>query len=133
MKSVTCYRGVAQSWLCDANRHLNTQNYVGALDCAMQHFFGILGHFPERGTGWVDLQQNISYRMEIAEGELFEVRAQLTGTGRSSIRYIMDVIQSPTREIAATAECVSVLFDRVNRKSIEVPDCIKRALVDETE
>jgi hypothetical protein len=58
-KAVVTFQGVAHPWLCDEMGHLNTRNYVGMFDDAMQHFMRTMGHNAAQARksniGWAEL------------------------------------------------------------------------------
>jgi acyl-CoA thioester hydrolase len=121
---LTSYRGIAHPWLCDRLGHLNTRNYVGALDDAIQHYFALLGHHVDERTGWADVAQNISYQREIPAGALFHVDAAITRLGNKSISYRQRIILTAENQIAAVCDAVSVLFDLTARAALPVPESI---------
>jgi acyl-CoA thioester hydrolase len=121
---LTSFRGIAHPWLCDRLGHLNTRNYVAALDDAMQHYFALLGHHVDDRTGWADVAQNISYKREIPEGALFHVDAAITRIGTKSISYRQRIVLTAENEIAAVCDAVSVLFDLTDRAALPVPEAI---------
>lgn len=122
---LTCYRGVAHTWLCDHNNHLNTRHYVGMFDDAMQHFFNMLGYESEENFGWADVHHSISYKAEVKPGSLVHVDCALIKLGGKSIKYRQNLILTNTEEIAASNDATTVLFDQVARKAVGVPEIIR--------
>jgi acyl-CoA thioester hydrolase len=122
---ITCYRGVAQPWLCDRLGHLNTRHYFAALDDAAQHFFSILGYEQDPGFGWADVSHTINYSHEVPLGALFQIDIALLRVGRRAISYRQQVILSDSKEVAATCDAVSVLFDLDKREAVEAPEAIR--------
>ncbi|MCW8125237.1 acyl-CoA thioesterase [Microbulbifer halophilus] len=131
MASVRTHSGVAHTWLCDEMGHLNTRNYVGMFDDAMQHFMLILGHKAtvdgERRLGWADVRHEIDYIAEVPEGALVHVECEALRVGNSSITYRQTLILSETAEVAAVNRATSVLFDLKKRTATPIPDVIRQA------
>ncbi|WP_250460074.1 acyl-CoA thioesterase [Microbulbifer litoralis] len=129
MASVRTYSGVAHTWLCDEMGHLNTRNYVGMFDDAMQHFMLILGHRAvvdgERRLGWADVRHEIDYMAEVPEGALVHVDCEALRVGNSSITYRQTLVLSETGEVAAVNKATSVLFDLKKRATTSIPDVMR--------
>lgn len=115
MSAVRTFSGVAHTWLCDEMGHMNTRNYVGMFDDAMQHFMLVLGHDAmvdgERRLGWADVRHEIDYKAEVPEGALVHIDCEALRVGNSSINYLQTLILSETGEVAAVNKATSVLFD----------------------
>lgn len=126
---LTCFQGVAHPWLCDEMGHMNTRNYVGMFDDAMQHFFRRLGHdgreAREKSIGLVDVRHEIDYVSEVPLGALVHIDCSLERLGRKSIRYRQVMYLSDTACKAAVNFATSVLFDLKARRAIPVPEYLK--------
>lgn len=122
---VVTYRGVAHPWLVDRLGHLNTRNYFGALDDAMQHFFAVLGYAQDPGFGWADVSHTISYEHEVPAGALFHVESALKKVGRKAISYRQRIILTDSGQVAATVDAVTVLFDLSARAAVEAPAIVR--------
>ncbi|GAA5525695.1 hypothetical protein Maes01_02267 [Microbulbifer aestuariivivens] len=129
MAAVRTFSGVAHTWLCDEMGHMNTRNYVGMFDDAMQHFMLILGHNAmvdgERRLGWADVRHEIDYRAEVPEGALVHVECETLRVGNSSITYRQTLILSEKNEVAAENTATSVLFDLKQRSATSIPDVMR--------
>ncbi|WP_295803227.1 thioesterase family protein [uncultured Microbulbifer sp.] len=129
MASVRTFSGVAHTWLCDEMGHMNTRNYVGMFDDAMQHFMLLLGHDAmvagERRLGWADVRHEIDYKAEVPEGALVHVDCQALRVGNSSITYLQTLVLSETSEVAAVNKATSVLFDLKQRTTAPIPDVMR--------
>lgn len=125
-------KGVAHPWMCDFIGHLTTRHYVAMFDDASYHLlyavFGWAGASdPDGKTGWVDVRHVIEYRTEVLAGNVLEVRAGLTKIGNKSITIFYEMTNLGKNEIAATLECVCVLFDLEKRESIALSEQLRES------
>ncbi len=116
-------KAVAHPWLCDIMGHLTTRYYVAMFDDAAYHFlfnvFGWSGATDENGEmGWVDVRHIIEYQAEVAAGDVLEIRASLVKIGSKSLTARYEMINLGNDELAATLECIYVLFDMNTRKGL---------------
>jgi acyl-CoA thioester hydrolase len=123
------YRGTVYPWQCDHVGHMNIMWYVGKFDEANWNFFARLGVTPtylrESGRGMAGVQQNISYERELFAGDIVEVKSRLLEIGDKSIRFLHEMRNAETGEIAATCEITAVHLDREAHKSISFPPAIR--------
>ena len=126
---VRTFYGVAHPWLCDEMGHLNTRNYVGMFDDAMQHFMRVLGHnaIDARADdiGWADVRHEIDYLAEVPIGALIHIDCAVTRLGSKSISYKQDMYLSDRGERAASNVATSVLFDLDKRRAIPITSEIR--------
>jgi acyl-CoA thioester hydrolase len=125
-KVAVTFQGVAHPWLCDEMGHLNTRNYLGMFDDAMQHFMRSMGHNAAQARksniGWADVRHEIDYSSEVPVGALVHIECNVEKLGNKSIRYKQVMYLSDTGEQAAQNIATSVLFDMQNRCAIPLPD-----------
>jgi acyl-CoA thioester hydrolase len=123
------YRGTVYPWQCDHVGHMNIMWYVGKFDEANWNFFARLGVTPtylrESGRGMAGVQQNIAYKRELFAGDIVEVMSRLLEIGDKSIRFLHEMCNAETGEIAATCEITAVHLDREAHKSIAFPPAIR--------
>ena len=131
MSDQTNYRGVVYPWQCDHAGHMNIMWYVGKFDEANWNFFARLGLTPtylrESGRGMAAVQQNIAYKRELLAGDIIEVKSRVLEIRDKSIRFLHEMRNAETGEIAATCEFVGVHVDRQARKSIAFAPAIRDA------
>lgn len=125
-------KAVAHPWECDVIGHLTTRFYVAMFDDASYHFlfavFGWSGATDETGeTGWVDVRHVIEYQAEVSAGDVLEVRASLVKIGTKSITARYEMINLGKDEVAATMECIYVLFDMQARTGLSLSDQLREA------
>jgi acyl-CoA thioester hydrolase len=63
------------------------------------------------------VQQNIAYERELLAGDIVEIRSSLVEIRDKSIRFLHEMRNAETGEIAATCEITGVHMDRALRKS----------------
>jgi acyl-CoA thioester hydrolase len=123
------YRGTVYPWQCDHVGHMNIMWYVGKFDEANWNFFARVGLTPtylrESGRGMAGVQQNISYKRELFAGDIVEVKSRLLELRDKSIRFLHEMSNAETGEIAATCEITAVHLDREAHKSIPFPPAIR--------
>jgi acyl-CoA thioester hydrolase len=121
MTSEATYRGAVYPWQCDHIGHMNIMWYVGKFDEANWNLFARLGLTPtylrESGRGMAAVQQNISYKRELLAGDIVEVHSRLLEIRDRSIRFVHEMRNAETGEVAATCETTGVHMDRTQRKS----------------
>jgi acyl-CoA thioester hydrolase len=126
------YRGVTYPWQCDHMGHMNVMWYVGKFDEATWNLFSLVGLTPsflrERRRGMAGVQQNIAYKRELYPGDVIVIRTQILEVKEKVIRFLHEMKNDETREIAATAELTAVHIDTTLRKSCPLPkEVIERA------
>ncbi|HEY2247891.1 MAG TPA: thioesterase family protein [Bradyrhizobium sp.] len=123
------YRGTVYPWQCDHVGHMNIMWYVGKFDEANWNFFARVGLTPtylrESGRGMAGVQQNIAYKRELFAGDIVEVRSVLLEIRDKSIRFLHEMRNAETGDIAASCEITAVHLDREAHKSIPFPPAIR--------
>ena len=140
MAGEVTYRGAVYPWHCDHVGHMNVMWYVGKFDEATWNFFAQLGLTPgylrDAGRGMAAVQQNITYRRELLAGDVVEVSTSLREIGNKSIRFVHEMRNAATGEVAAVCELTGVHLDRQARRSVAFADTIRdraAACLSETE
>ena len=72
------------------------------------------------------VQQNITYKRELLAGDIVEVKSTLLEISEKSIRFVHEMRNAETGEIAATCEITGVQMDRQTHKSAPFEDAIRR-------
>jgi acyl-CoA thioester hydrolase len=131
MAAEATYRGTVYPWHCDHVGHMNVMWYVGKFDEATWNFFARFGLTPaylrESGRGMAAVQQNISYKQELLAGDIVEIRSFLLEMRDKSIRFVHEMRNAETGEVAATCELTGVHIDRKVRKSVAFAGAIREA------
>jgi acyl-CoA thioester hydrolase len=71
------------------------------------------------------VQQTITYKRELLAGDIVEVRSRLLEIRDKSIRFLHEMRNAETGEIAAICEFVGVHMDRQARKSTPFAPAIR--------
>ena len=130
MGAAATYCGTVYPWQCDHVGHMNIMWYVGKFDEANWNLFARIGLTPtylrEANRGMAAVQQNISYKRELLAGDIVEIRSVLLEIGDKSIRFLHEMRNAETGEIAAICEITGVHMDRQARKSTAFTDAIRK-------
>jgi len=122
------YRGTVYPWHCDHMGHMNVMWYVGKFDEATWHMLAAMGATPSRmqneGFGWVAVEQHIEYKRELRAGNLITVRSSVLEVTEKSVRFMHEMTNDETGELAATMVVVGVCIDVVARKARPLPSDI---------
>ncbi len=111
---------------------MNIMWYVGKFDEANWNLFARLALTPsylrQSHCGMAAVQQNIGYKRELLAGDIIEIHSQLLELRDKSIRFVHEMRNAETGEIAAICEITGVHMDRAVRKAVPFPDAIRDAL-----
>src|SRR5436190_1365491 len=127
METDATYRGTVYPWQCDHIGHMNIMWYVGKFDEANWNMFARLGLTPsylrQSGRGMAGVQQNISYKRELFAGDIIEVTSKLLELRDKSIRFLHEMRNAETGEIAAPARSRLSIWTgrRTNRRPSRTP------------
>jgi acyl-CoA thioester hydrolase len=109
---------------------MNIMWYVGKFDEANWNLFARIGLTPtylrSSNRGMAAVQQNISYKRELLAGDIVEIKSTLLEIRERSIRFVHEMRNAETGEIAATCEITGVHMDRQARKSAPFEDAVRR-------
>ena len=115
------YRGTVYPWHCDHMGHMNVMWYVGKFDEATWQFLAKLGFPPSRlkseSLGMAAVEQQITYKRELRAGDLITIR--------SSLRFIHEMTNDETGELAASTVLVGVCFDLAARRAVSLPSDVR--------
>ena len=114
------------------DEHLVVQFAEGSkFDEANWNLFASVGITPsymrEGNFGVAGVQQNITYKRELMAGDVIEVRSRIVEIREKVIRFVHEMTNVETQEIAATCEITAVHMDRKTRKSCPFPEAVRRA------
>ena len=131
MRAEATYRGTVYPWHCDHIGHMNVMWYVGKFDEANWNLIARIGLTPtylrQSGCGMAAVQQNISYKRELLAGDIIEVTSCVIEVGNKSVRFLHEMRNAETGEVAATCEITGVHMDRKARKSAAFPEEVRVA------
>lgn len=127
MKKFLTYKGAVMTWECDSNQHMNVMYYVNKFENAgrnMSMEIGVSDLMNDK-IGFVVLEQKIQYLKEVFEDDLVYVESQLNHFSNKAMSMRHEMFNGQTKELVASMDIVGVLFDKVERKSLPIPDHIK--------
>ena len=122
---VETYRGVVYPWHCDHMGHMNVMWYVGKFDEATWNLFSELGvthaYLREKQRAMAAVQQNITYKRELVAGDVVAVRSGFIEIRDKVARFVHEMRQAETGEVAAVCVIMGVHMDGRSRKSVAFP------------
>ncbi len=124
-QTIETYRGAVYPWHCDHIGHMNVMWYVGKFDEATWNLFAAIGMPPSylRDTaGMAAVQQNINYKRELHAGDVVAVRSHFLEVRDKVLRYVHEMVNGETGEVAALCELTVVHLDRATRRSTPLPE-----------
>jgi len=128
------YVGVVYPWQCDHMGHLNVTWYVNKFDEATWSFFASLGmtraRMSESGVGMAALEQHITYKRELLPGDIVAIHTRPTEINNKTLRFVHEMANRDTGEIAAVCQFLVVCLDTKMRKGVALPqDVAARARI----
>jgi acyl-CoA thioester hydrolase len=124
------YRGVTYPWQCDHIGHMNITFYCAKFDEANWNTFASIGITPSylrKGKfGVAGVQQNITYKRELMAGDVIEISTRILEIREKVIRFLHEMRNGETGEIAALCDITAVHMDRKTRKSCPFPATVRK-------
>lgn len=125
---IETYRGAVYPWQCDHMGHMNVMWYVGKFDEATWNLFAAVGITPTllrtQNRGMAAVQQNITYRRELNAGDVVMVRSAVLEVRDKVLRFVHEMRNAESGEIAAVCELTGVHIDAAARKSCPFPAAV---------
>jgi len=122
---IETYRGAVYPWHCDHMGHMNVMWYVGKFDEATWNLFSALGittgFLREKQRAMAAVQQNITYKRELLSGDVVAVRSGILEMREKVVKFVHEMRQAQTGEIAAVCVLTGVHMDGETRKSTAFP------------
>ena len=131
MQKILTYKGAVMTWECDSNQHMNVMYYINKFESAGRNFGLHLGIHDKMSNevGSVVVEQTIKYIKEVFEDDLLNVESSLLKVGNKSLIVLHEMYNGATTEKVAEMKLVLVLFDKVNRKALTLPEELKNNLI----
>jgi acyl-CoA thioester hydrolase len=125
---LTTYKGTVYPWHCDQVGHMNVMFYVGKFDEATWNLFTEVGVTPsymrDQARGMAAVQQNITYKRELRAGDIVYIQSSVLDAREKVVRYVHQMFNGETSELAALAEITAVHLDTAIRKACPFPPAI---------
>jgi acyl-CoA thioester hydrolase len=122
------YRGTVYPWHCDHMGHMNVMWYVGKFDEATWNLFAAIGattaYLRDNQRAMAAVQQNITYRRELLAGDTVCVRSAFVEMREKVARFVHEMRNAQTGEVAAICEITGVHMNAQIRKSCPFPEDI---------
>jgi acyl-CoA thioester hydrolase len=122
---VLTYRGTVYPWQCDHVGHMNVMWYVGKFDEATWQLFAAIGltrsFLNETNSGMAALEQHITYKRELLPGDQVTIHTSVLEVKDKTIRFVHEMRNDETGDVAATTTLTGVHLDRTTRKSSPWP------------
>jgi acyl-CoA thioester hydrolase len=110
---------------------MNVMWYVGKFDEANWNFLGRLGltssYVRESGHGLAAVQQNLSYKREMRPGDLVEIKSRLLEVRDKTLRFLHEMRDVETDELAAACEMTAAHLNRETRRATPWPALVRHA------
>lgn len=85
-----------------------------------------IGEFNAKGVGLVIGNISVDFKHEITAGSLLVVKGAWTKVGNRSVTYEQRLFNADTNVLCATQTSVEVFFDMKSRKSMDMPDELRK-------
>ena len=122
---------VRPEWI-DYNGHMNVAYFLLTFDHATDAFFDYVGldedYRRRTGGSTFAVESHITYRQEVAEGDLLRFTTQLLGYDDKRLHYIHHMYQAEEGFLAAACEWLSLHVDLERRRVSAFPEEIARRL-----
>ncbi|MBX3676080.1 MAG: acyl-CoA thioesterase [Rhodocyclaceae bacterium] len=118
-------RGTVHEWQRDHMGHINVRAYLDFFEQAAWQTYAALGLTASLlRSGAVHLaavQQNVSYQKELYPGDTIAVRTGVLELREKVVRFLHELYNTETGEVASTCEFTVVCLDPQARKSQAFP------------
>ena len=105
--------------------HMNVTWYVGKFDEATWNLFSEVGltaaFLRDMHRGMAAVQQNITYKRELLSGDVVAVRSAILEMREKVVKFVHEMRQAQTGDVAAVCILTAVHMDSKARKSTAFP------------
>ncbi len=123
------YRGMVMAQEIDSNGHMNVQFYSRKFDAATAQFMIIVGHdlkqFRSEDLGFAYVELTIKYLRELFEDQAVHIETEVLDCANKVVTIQHTMRNSAEDSVAAIAEVKWVIFDKIARKAIPVPQVLR--------
>jgi acyl-CoA thioester hydrolase len=110
--------------------HMNVASYVAKFDEATWQLFAAIGLTPTRlrkeNIGMAGVDQHIEYKRELYPGDVVSVTSGILEVKEKVIRFMHEMKNEETGEIAARTTLVAVHLDTATRRARALPDDVRQ-------
>jgi acyl-CoA thioester hydrolase len=112
---------------------MNVMWYAGKFDEASWQLLSTLGltssRFRKEGTAMVAMEQQTNYHRELHSGDVVTIRSAILEVRDESLRFIHEMRDDETGEVAAASALVGVYLDATVRKALSLPSEVRERAV----
>ena len=123
------YRGAVYPAECDHMGHMNVSRYVAKFDEATWQLFAAIGltraRLQAEGRGMAGVEQHIEYKRELFAGDVVTVTSAILEVKDKVLRFVHQMTNDATGEMAAKTTLVAVHLDAKIRKAQALPDDVR--------
>jgi len=103
---------------------MNVMYYINKYENAGRNFALEMGvaSLMSKEVGFVAMEQTIRYFREVFEDDLLYVESSLIKLSNKAMTFRHEMYNGLTKEKVSEMDVVGVLFDKINRKSMELPE-----------
>ena len=124
------YRGAVYPAQCDHMGHMNVAFYVAKFDEATWQLFAAIGLTGSRlraeRLGMAGVEQHIAYERELFAGDVVTVTSRILEVRDKVLRFLHEMRNDETSEVAARTTLVAVHLDVATRKARALPDDVRQ-------
>ena len=115
------------TWECDSNGHMNVMYYMNKFENAGRNLSFEMGlsELMNNKIGFVVLEQNIKYLQEVFEDDLLYINSEVVKFSNKAFTMKHQMYNSHGDVLVSTMDVVGVLFDKINRKALPIPEAKK--------
>lgn len=128
---IETYRGAVYPWETDVLGHMNVRYYVSKFDDGTWQFMAQLGCDPakviERGSGFMAVEQHITYKKELVPGDTVYVRTVMLEVTDKKLRFRHRMYHAVTDEVAAELVLTAIHVSLAERRSAPMPPELRAA------
>ncbi len=113
----------------DAMGHINNAVYITYLEVARQEYWrAIDGSADYRRVPFILARVECDFRSEALMREVLELHVRCTRVGGKSFAFEYQIREQSAQRIVVEARSVQVCYDYDARRSVPVPDALRRAI-----
>jgi len=132
-----CLRATVPDSYRDSNGHMNVRWYIALFDDAGDTLHDWMGltqaYHASHGTGTFDLEYHVNFISEVLPGEDIVVYIRLIAYSAKRLQYVMFLVNTTRRKLAATLECINAFADLTVRRTAPWPPEVAAKLAEAVE
>ncbi|MGC8567228.1 MAG: acyl-CoA thioesterase [Caldisphaera sp.] len=118
----------------DAALMMHFSNFFRVCERAEEDFYASLNISQKGEVGKRLIMPRVhaecDYKNSLRPGDLYSVNIKEIQLGKSSIRYTYEIYNESSNELSAVCKIVTVVYDEINNKSMEIPQELRKKLIE---